>query len=99
MMKGYKEVRGILVKKKRNVFGKYIFVLDENGMKSRIYVGKMIFEKAELYTKWTIGHINGKVVNVRPGFCKTEDDWVEEFEQFQFIEQLNKLEFAERKYV
>ena len=50
------------------------FVLDENGMKSRIYVGKMIFEKAELYTKWTIGHINGKVVNVRPGFCKTEDD-------------------------
>ena len=99
MMKGYKEVRGILVKKKRTVFGKYIFVLDENGMKSRIYVGKMIFEKAELYTKWTIGHINGKVVNVRPGFCKTEDDWVEEFEQFQFIEQLNKLEFAERKYV
>ncbi len=74
MVKGYKEVRGILVKKQRNVFGKYIFVLDEKGMKSRIYVGKMIFEKAELDTKWTIGHINGKLVNVRPSFCKTEDD-------------------------
>lgn len=74
MMKGYKEVRGILVKKKRNVFGKYIFVLDEKGTKSKIYVGKMIFEKAKLDTKWTIGHIKGQLVNVRPGFYKNEDN-------------------------
>ena len=36
MIKGYKEVRGRLIKKQKNVFGKYILVLDDNGKKSKI---------------------------------------------------------------
>ncbi len=74
MIKGYTEVRGILIKKQRNVFGKYVLILDDNGKKSKIYVGKLIFDKAELDTKWTIGHIHGKLINIRPVFFENEDD-------------------------
>lgn len=74
MIKNYKEIRGILIKKYRNILGQYIFVLEENGIKSKICVGKMIYIKADLSTKWTIGHIGGKLVNIRPGFCENTDE-------------------------
>ena len=74
MMEKYKETRGILIKKYRNVLGQYVFVLDENGVKSKVRVGKMIYLEAELNTKWTIGHIDGKLINIRPGFCKNIDE-------------------------
>ena len=73
-MEKYKETRGILIKKYRNVLGQYVFVLDENGVKSKVRVGKMIYLEAELNTKWTIGHIDGKLINIRPGFCKNIDE-------------------------
>lgn len=38
-MKYYTETRGTLVKKYRNLFGQYIFVLSENGKKTKICVG------------------------------------------------------------
>ena len=93
MTSNYKEVRGILFKKYRNIVGKYIFVMDENGKKTKIFVGRALFDKAELNSKWTMGHIDGRLINIRPGFCKNEDDWVEEFDQFQYVEQLDILEF------
>ena len=65
-----KEIRGILIKKYRNLLGQYIFVMDEKGAKSKICVGKGIFDETKLNTKWTIGHINGKLVNIRSGFCR-----------------------------
>ena len=44
VMQYYKETRGTLVKKYRNLFGQYVFVLSENGRKTKICVGKALFE-------------------------------------------------------
>lgn len=74
MIRNYKEVRGVLSKKYRNILGKYVFVMDENGRKTEIFVGKALFDKAELNTRWTIGHIQGQIINIRPGFCKNPDE-------------------------
>ncbi|MBR5601969.1 MAG: hypothetical protein IKW24_05000 [Clostridia bacterium] len=73
-MNGYKEIRGTLIKKRRNVFGKYVFIMEESGVKQKINVGKMIFERTEVGTKWTIGHINGMLINIRPGICENTDE-------------------------
>ncbi len=65
----YEEVKGVLAKKHRNILGKYVFIIAEEGSPVKIYVGKAIYDKAEVGTQWTIGHINGRLVNIRPGFC------------------------------
>lgn len=70
MNQTYKEVQGVLFKKYRNILGKHVFILEKNGVRTKIFVGKALFAKAELNTDWTIGHIEGKLVNIRPGFCK-----------------------------
>lgn len=74
MLKGYKEIRGTLIKKRRSIFGKYVFILEENGVKQKINVGKMIFERVEVGTEWTIGHINGNIINIRQGLCENTDE-------------------------
>ena len=67
--KHYSEHRGILVKKYRSFFGKYVFVMDENGVPSKVYVGRCIYEDAKIGSKLTVGEINHKLVNIRPGIC------------------------------
>ena len=47
VMQYYKETRGTLVKKYRNLFGQYVFVLSENGRKTKICVGKALFAAAK----------------------------------------------------
>ena len=74
MLKNYKEIRGVLVKKYRNIWGRYILVFDEDGKKTRISVNETLYIKAALNTKWTIGHIGGNLINSRPGFCKNTDE-------------------------
>ena len=74
MTRNYKEVRGVLIKKYRNILGKYVFVLEENGAKTKIFIGKGLYERTELGTKWTIGHIHRQIINIRPGFCKNPGD-------------------------
>ena len=71
MQKKYKDISGVLIRKYRNLFGKY--VLEEDGQKTKIYVGKMMFKDVEVGTKWTIGHINGRLINMRPGVHKVSD--------------------------
>ncbi len=73
MAHNYKDIQGVLVKKYRNIFGKYIFVIEENGIKTKITVGKSIHKNTKVGTKWTIGHMNGQLINIRPGFCDTLD--------------------------
>lgn len=73
-MKYYTETRGTLVKKYRNLFGQYIFVLSENGKKTKICVGKAFYESTEIGTKWTMGHMKKKLINVRPGICASTDE-------------------------
>ena len=76
MIGDYKEVRGIVYKKYRSVFGKYVLVMDENGRKTKLFPGKSIYEFMEFGSKWTIGHIHGQLINIRPGFCKNEDSFL-----------------------
>ena len=71
--KHYNEHRGILIKKYRNLFGKYLFIIDESGNNSKIYVGKYIYEETKVGTKLTIGEIDRKLINIRPGICKNTD--------------------------
>ena len=61
-------------KKYRSVLGKYVFVVDENSEKSKVYVGKCIYEDSKLGSILTIGEINRKLINIRPGICKNNDD-------------------------
>ena len=72
--KHYKEHRGVLIKKYRNLFGKYIFIIDENVNTSKIYVGKSIYKDTKVGAKLTIGEIERKLVNIRPGICKNNDE-------------------------
>ncbi len=74
VMQDYKETRGTLVKKYRNLFGQYVFVLSENGKKTKICVGKALFESTKIGTEWTMGHIQKKLINVRPGICVSADE-------------------------
>ncbi len=74
VMQYYKETRGTLVKKYRNLFGQYVFVLSENGRKTKICVGKALFESTEIGTEWTMGHIQKKLINVRSGICVRTDE-------------------------
>lgn len=85
MTEKYKEVRGVLVKKYRNLLGQYIFVIEQKGTKTKIHVGKMIYEEAELNTKWTIGHVDGKLINIRPGICNNS------FQRKDFDEEMERL--------
>lgn len=74
MLKDYKEIRGVLIKKYRNILGQCIFVLEENDKKARIRVGEMSYLNAELNTKWTIGYIGRRLINIRPGLCKNTNE-------------------------
>ena len=73
LLSDYKEIRGILVRKYRNIRKQYIMVFDENGVKSKVSVNEALYTIAELGTKWTIGHIKGSLINHRPGFQKNTD--------------------------
>lgn len=70
----YKEHRGILIEKYRSVLGKYVFVIDENGETSKVYVGKCIYENTKLGSMLTIGEINRRLINIRPVICKNNDE-------------------------
>lgn len=75
MMRDYKDVRGIVAGKYRNIWGKYILLMEENGKRTKIFVSQSFYERIELGSKWTIGHINGTLINIRPGYCQDEDDY------------------------
>ena len=68
--KHYNEHRGILVKKRRTIFGKYIFLIDENGKNAKVYIGRGIYEDTKLGSEVTVGEINSKLINIRSGICK-----------------------------
>lgn len=74
MLPNYKEVRGVVIKKYRSIFGKYVLLLEENGIKTKIYVNETMFHYAALDSKWTIGHINGTLINMTPGFSRNTDE-------------------------
>lgn len=72
--KNYKEYRGVLVRKYRDLFGRYVFVIDEKGVSGKVRVGKWIYLDTEVGARLTIGALDGKLINIRPGICKNRDD-------------------------
>lgn len=71
-LKYYTEVRGVLVKKYRSFMGKLILVFEENNKETKIYPGKALFDRMDLGTQWIVGHIKGKIINIRPGSCSSD---------------------------
>ena len=66
----YKEIRGIIKRKYRNILGKYIFVISDNDEEVSVYVGKGLYEMYNVQEQITVGHIKKKLVNIRPGIVK-----------------------------
>lgn len=71
--KNYKEYRGVLVRKYRNIFGSHVFVIDEKGRQGKVRVGKWVYLDTPIGAKLTVGVLDGKLVNIRPGICKNTD--------------------------
>lgn len=74
MLPNYKEVRGVVVKKYRNIFGKYVLLLEEKGIKTKIYVNETMYHYVALDSTWTIGHINGNLINMSLGLSQNTDE-------------------------
>jgi len=70
-MNKYSDHHCTLTKKYRTLFH-YVWVLEENGQEFKVYVGKALYFHIELGTQLTIGKIGRKLLNIRPGFCKTD---------------------------
>ncbi len=71
--KHYNEHRCVLIKKYRNLYGKYVFVIDENDKNLKIYIGKCVYEDTQIGSKLTIGEMDCKLINIRPSICKNND--------------------------
>lgn len=70
-MNKYSDHHCTLIKRYRTPFH-YVWVLEENGQNFKVYVGKALYFRTDLGTRLTIGKIGRKLINVRPGFCKTD---------------------------
>ena len=62
----YEEHCGTLIKKYRNIFGKYIFILDIGVKTIPIIVGKGIYDQTQMGSGLRVGHIGKKLINIRP---------------------------------
>ena len=67
----YSEHHCVLVKKYRTLFH-YIWVLEENGKKFKIHIGKAMYISTEIGSQLTIGRIGRKLINLRKGVCKLD---------------------------
>lgn len=72
--KKYKEHRGTVVEKYRRLFGGYILVIEEKGVQTKVRVGQTVFADTPLGATLTVGELNGKLINIRPGVCKNTDE-------------------------
>ena len=68
MINDYKELRGILIKKTKNIFWEYIFKVNDGTKTVSVKVGKGLFDKYQLNSQLTIGFKGKKLINIRSGF-------------------------------
>lgn len=73
-MPRYKEHRGVLIRKYQDFWGRFVFVIEEENIKSKIYVGKGLYQNIKVGSKLTVGELNRKLINIRPGICKNGDE-------------------------
>ncbi len=71
----YKEIRGVIKRKKR-VFGKYYFYISDGEKEVKINVGEGLFNMPQypVGAKVTAGYSGRKLINVRPGIAKNDDE-------------------------
>lgn len=69
----YREHRGAVVRKYRDFFGRYVLVIEEKGELNKVRVGKYIYLDTVLGDKLTVGVMDGKLINIRPGIRKNTD--------------------------
>ena len=70
-MNKYSDHHCTLIKKYRSLFH-YVCMLEEDGQKFKVYVGKALYFRNKLGTRLTIGKIGRKLINARTEFCKTD---------------------------
>lgn len=70
----FREIRGTLRRKKKNLSGKFYFVIDDGTGDQRVEVGRIIFEKNAVGDTMTVGCIGDKMVSFRPGIVQNEDE-------------------------
>ncbi|MBQ8837352.1 MAG: hypothetical protein IJ002_07610 [Clostridia bacterium] len=63
----YTNHSGTLIKKYKNIFGQYVFVLRENDSKVYVNVGKALFDFYNINDRITVGKIGRRLINIRPG--------------------------------
>ena len=68
-MQGYKELRGRLEKKRKDLFGRRFFVISGR----RCEVGRGVWERIPKGVELTVGVMNGRAVSIRPGIVFGED--------------------------
>lgn len=67
MIKGYREHRGILKRKTKNIFGEYIFKVNDGTKTVSVKVGKGLFDMYKINSHVTIGYIGKKLINIKYG--------------------------------
>lgn len=67
MFKGYKEYKGVLVKKKRTICCRYVFELNDRTKIISVKVEKALFDNYQLRSEITIGCKGGKIINIKSG--------------------------------
>lgn len=67
MITGYEEHRGILEKKVKNIWGEYIFKVNDGTKTVSVKVGKALFGMYQLNSQVTIGYMGKKLINIKPG--------------------------------
>jgi hypothetical protein len=60
------EHSGKLIKKYRNIFGKYVFILDVGLETLPVVVGKGLFELTPIGSELKVGHIGKKLISIQP---------------------------------
>ena len=68
----YSEHHCILIKKKRTLFH-YVWVLQDKDDIFKAYVGKALYSDINIAQRLTVGRIGKQLINVRLGYCKTDN--------------------------
>ena len=68
----YREHSGFLIKKYRNFWGAYVFVINEDETNYKIRVGKGLFDEVRQGSQITVGERNGKLINIRVAFGEAQ---------------------------
>ena len=74
MIKEYEEHKGILEKKVKNIWGGYIFIVNDGTKTVSVKVAKTLYDMYQLNSQVTIGYIGKKLINIRPSIISANGE-------------------------